>query len=106
MSGCPEPKSKQDIVWIQLDILHVFANAGAPLNLPDREGETPSAKACRKVTYFEAHVKEYETKSFLEGAMLLGKYRIVGCFQGCKLKAYDVCLRSGFCGNSIVRMRG
>ena len=65
MPGSPkaEPKSEQDILHRQLDIILALANSGTPLNLPDHCGVTASTKACFKV----------ESKSFVEGAMLLGK---------------------------------
>ena len=57
------PRSVHDIHATQLDIIYELAKAGADPTAVDNEGFSASYRAC----------KQLET-SFLEGALLLGKY--------------------------------
>ena len=64
VSGVPEtqPRTPEEVVWKQLDIIVMLAEHGVPLDLPDRAGHLASFRACHELEV-----------SFLEGAILLGE---------------------------------
>lgn len=64
VSGVPEtqPRTPEEVVWKQLDIIVMLAEHGVPLDLPDRAGHSASFRACHELEV-----------SFLEGAILLGE---------------------------------
>ena len=64
VSGVPEtqPRTPEEVVWKQLDIIVMLVEHGVPLDLPDRAGHSASFRACHELEV-----------SFLEGAILLGE---------------------------------
>ena len=64
VSGVPEtqPRTPEEVLWKQLDIIVMLAERGVPLDHADNAGHSASFRACHELEV-----------SFLEGAILLGE---------------------------------
>lgn len=64
VSGVPEtqPRTPEEVLWKQLDIIVMLAEHGVPLDHADNAGHSASFRACHELE-----------ESFLEGAILLGE---------------------------------
>lgn len=64
VSGVPEtqPRTPEEVLWKQLDIIVMLAERGVPLDYTDSAGHSASFRACHELEV-----------SFLEGAILLGE---------------------------------
>ena len=64
VSGVPEtqPRTPEEVLWKQLDIIVMLAERGVPLDYADNAGHSASFRACHELEV-----------SFLEGAILLGE---------------------------------